>query len=67
MNASSERDWPFAVRRLSPNLGAEISGLDLRNEIADELFSALRAAWLRSLPCTGCLFQQGFFIIPPQL
>jgi taurine dioxygenase len=37
----------FSVRRLTPNLGAEISGLDLAQDISDELFGALYRAFLR--------------------
>jgi taurine dioxygenase len=37
----------FCVRRLTPNLGAEVSGIDLSARMDDELFSALYQAFLR--------------------
>ena len=37
----------FAARRLTPNLGAEISGVALSGEMGDELFRALYQAFLR--------------------
>jgi len=39
--------WPFSVRPLTPNLGAEIAGLELAQDISDELFGALYRAFLR--------------------
>jgi taurine dioxygenase len=39
--------WPFSVRPLSTHLGAEISGVDLRDEVPDEIFRALYRAFLR--------------------
>ena len=39
--------WPFAVRPLTRHLGAEISGLDLAQELGDEVFRALYRAFLR--------------------
>lgn len=39
--------WPFSVRPLTPQLGAEISGVDLTQEIVAELFGALYRAFLR--------------------
>ena len=47
MNSSAHSAWPFAVRPLTPKLGAEISGVTLADDISDELFRALYAAWLR--------------------
>jgi taurine dioxygenase len=46
MNPSAGR-WPFSVRPLTPNLGAEISGVDLADDMSDALFAAIREAWLR--------------------
>ncbi|HEX2333459.1 MAG TPA: TauD/TfdA family dioxygenase, partial [Burkholderiales bacterium] len=39
--------WPFSVRPLTPYLGAEISGIDLAQDISAELFGALYRAFLR--------------------
>jgi taurine dioxygenase len=39
--------WPFSVRPLSPHLGAEISGVDLAQDMPEELFGALYGAFLR--------------------
>lgn len=39
--------WPFAVRPLTPRLGAEISGIALDAEMDHELFGALYRAFLR--------------------
>jgi taurine dioxygenase len=39
--------WPFAVRPLTPWLGAEISGIDLAHELSEALFAALYRAFLR--------------------
>ena len=38
---------PLQVRPLTPNLGAEISGLELADEMDDEVFGALYQAFLR--------------------
>ena len=38
---------PFTLRPLTPNLGAEISGVDLAGDVPDELFRAIYQAWLR--------------------
>lgn len=46
----------FSVRPLTPNLGAEISGLDLAQDIPEALFGALYQAFLR--------FQ--VLLVPPQ-
>ena len=40
-------DLPFAVRELTPALGAEISGLDLAGGVSPEVFAALYQAFLR--------------------
>ena len=39
--------WPFSVRLLTPHLGAEISGVDLAQDMPEELFGALYRAFLR--------------------
>lgn len=36
----------FDVRRLSPHIGGEVTGLDLAQPLAPETFAALRKAWL---------------------
>jgi taurine dioxygenase len=38
---------PFSVRPLTPHLGAEISGVDLAQDMPEELFGALYRAFLR--------------------
>ena len=38
---------PFPVRRLTPNLGAEISGVVLSENMDDDVFRALYQAFLR--------------------
>ena len=38
---------PFPVRRLTPKLGAEISGIALSEDMDDDLFRALYQAFLR--------------------
>jgi taurine dioxygenase len=47
--ASEERVGALAVRPLSPALGAEIGGVDLREELADRTFAQIRDAWHRHL------------------
>ena len=47
MNATALQDFPFAVRKLTPKLGAEISGLQLADEISDADFRAIYQAFLR--------------------
>ena len=47
MNANTESLWPFALRPLTPSLGAEISGLNLAEDVPDEVFDAIYRAWLR--------------------
>ena len=39
--------WPFAVRPLTPRLGAEISGVDLAGGVDKTLFQSLYRAFLR--------------------
>jgi taurine dioxygenase len=47
MNAIAELRLPFAVRPLTPNLGAEILGVELANGVSDEVFKAVYQAFLR--------------------
>ena len=46
MHAFTDSALPFTVRRLTPRLGAEISGLDVGRGVAPELFRALYDAFL---------------------
>jgi alpha-ketoglutarate-dependent taurine dioxygenase len=46
MRAAASSPAPFTVRRLTPNLGAEISGLDLARGVAADEFRALYDAFL---------------------
>jgi taurine dioxygenase len=46
VNSRAEH-WPFAVRPLTPGLGAEISGIDLARELDAALFRSLYQAFLR--------------------
>jgi taurine dioxygenase len=43
----SRTQWPFDIRPLSPNLGAEIIGLDFSREIPSDVFDAVYDAFLR--------------------
>ena len=47
MNSTPARDWPFAVRPLAANLGAEISGVELAGDIGNDVFRAIYQAFLR--------------------
>src|SRR5947207_10628471 len=47
MNTTVELDPPFSVRPLTPNLGAEISGVKLADGVSDEGFRAIYQAFLR--------------------
>jgi taurine dioxygenase len=47
MNSTADLRWPFAVRPLTPKLGAEISGVALEDEMSDEVFRAMYEAYLR--------------------
>ena len=47
MHATVDLRLPFAVRPLTPNLGAEISGVNLAQGVSDDVFRALYRAWLR--------------------
>ena len=40
-------DLPFAVRPLTPNLGGEVSGIDLTKGVTPEVFRGIREAFLR--------------------
>jgi taurine dioxygenase len=46
VNSRAEH-WPFALRPLTPKLGAEISGIDLAHDLDAALFSSLYQAFLR--------------------
>ena len=41
MNSATE-SWPFVARPLTPNLGAEISGVNLADGLPDAVFRALQ-------------------------
>ena len=47
MNPLSSHEWPFVLRPLTPNLGAEIIGIDLAQGVDDEVFRAIYRAFLR--------------------
>jgi taurine dioxygenase len=47
MQSTAELRWPFAVRPLTPKLGAEIRGVNLGEGVSDELFHAIYQAFLR--------------------
>jgi taurine dioxygenase len=47
MTSTADPRRPFAVRPLTANLGAEITGVKLADDIADEAFRAIYDAWLR--------------------
>ena len=47
MNAAADLRLPFAVRPLTSNLGAEIVGITLADDLSDELFNGIYAAFLR--------------------
>jgi taurine dioxygenase len=42
---SSTADLPFAVRPLTPNLGGEVSGIDLTQGVTPEIFRGIREAF----------------------
>jgi len=46
MNARADLRWPFTVRPLIPQLGAEIVGVDLNQDISPTLFRAIYDAFL---------------------
>ena len=43
------RNEPFEIRRSAGNIGAEILGIDLSQDLPDETVAALRKAWLEHL------------------
>jgi taurine dioxygenase len=47
MNSTADLRLPFAVRPLTPKLGAEISGVDLAQDVTPEVFRALYQAFLQ--------------------
>jgi taurine dioxygenase len=47
MNARSRPERHFAIRQLSPHLGAEIQGVELARGVDDEVFRAVYDAFLR--------------------
>ena len=47
MNSAVDLRLPFATRPLTPNLGAEISGIALAEDIGDAVFDAIYQAFLR--------------------
>ena len=47
MNTTADLRQPFAVRPLTPRLGAELSGVILADDMSDETFRAIYAAFLR--------------------
>lgn len=47
MNSTTDLRLPFAVRPLTPTLGAEIAGLKLAEGVSDEVFQAIYRAFLR--------------------
>ena len=47
MNTTADLRPPFAVRPLTPRLGAELSGVALADDMSDDVFRAIYAAFLR--------------------
>jgi len=47
MNTTADLRLPFAVRPLTPRLGAELSGVTLADDMSDDVFRAIYAAFLR--------------------
>jgi taurine dioxygenase len=47
MKPESSQDWPFDIRPLTPNLGAEIAGVTLADGVSPEMFRAIYRAFLR--------------------
>ncbi|MSP05653.1 MAG: taurine dioxygenase [Acetobacteraceae bacterium] len=43
------RNEPFEIRKLAGNIGAEILGIDLSQDLSAETVAALRKAWLENL------------------
>jgi len=46
-SANDAEPWPFGVRRSTPVIGAEITGIDLGKPLDDETYLALRRALLK--------------------
>jgi taurine dioxygenase len=46
MNSTADLRLPFAVRALTPNLGAKILGLNLAEAVSDEIFRGIYQAFL---------------------
>ena len=57
-----EQDWPFGLRRSTPVIGAEITGIDVGEPLSDEVYTALR----RALVKYKVLFFRGQDITPAQ-
>ena len=47
MNSNADLRLPFAVRPLTPRLGAEVLGVDLGDGVADDVFRGIYQAFLR--------------------
>ena len=47
MNDKLDLHLPFAVRPLTPSLGAELSNVKLADDMSDEVFRAIYQAFLR--------------------
>ena len=47
LRSTAELRWPFAVRPLTPKLGAAISDVKLADEMSDDVFRAIYQAFLR--------------------
>jgi taurine dioxygenase len=47
MDTVTRTNWPFTIRPLSPNLGAEIVGVDLARGVDENLFRSIYEAFLR--------------------
>ena len=47
MKSTADTRWPFAVRPLTPKLGAAIQDVKLADDMSDELFDAIYQAFLR--------------------
>lgn len=46
-STASSAAWPFIVRPLTPHLGAEISGVNLADDLDDSIFAAIHRAFLQ--------------------
>lgn len=47
MDTATRTNWPFTVRPLSPNLGAELIGVDLGRGVDEKMFRPIYEAFLR--------------------